>query len=128
MGNPQRYSFDITFTGQGVDRAFAGSLVDVVHNVTYSWKSRRAAPETVQGLRVSAPTDQQTTSTTAIDPRLSISHLLSQSSQSREAYTDPAGNTRFEDLAQKEADKTFERVSLRTRLLHINLPQPSVPS
>lgn len=100
--DPRRYSFDITFTGNGRDKGFTGTLVDVMSNTTYEWKSVGVRADTAEH----NSRDQDA-------PGMSIHHLLDiLTSISREEIVDSQGNRRFEDLAQKEANNTFERAGI----------------
>ena len=102
--DPIKWSFDITFTGDGQTRTFSGTVVNSTGKI-FEWKGSY--------LTLTSVSREGTNQRVIGSDGLSLDQLLQGvTSMSRQTKLDDKGRDQLVDLAQTEADRIFGRVSL----------------
>lgn len=101
--DPWPWGFEIKFTGTLEDRTFSGTLVNP-KGKEFEWRGK--SPTMIEISREGTNTRKKGSDGLSLDPL-----LLGITSVSRDTETDIDGRQKGIDLAQKEADRIFGRVS-----------------
>lgn len=111
IGDPWKYAFDIQFTGEADERVFKGTVTDAAGKQM----EFQGLYDTVKELDLEAMTPERIETVNKLKKLLAISSLSTQPETVPQAQnadgTTPPEQKIWPDLAQREADRIFGRVS-----------------